>query len=63
MYNYRIYLKEKKEPIHEKTTLDLPIKITIGETLTYSGKYKVIDIVHHISEKEVFTDLYVEKID
>jgi hypothetical protein len=62
MYKYRIYLKEENETIHEELFLTLPTKICIGETVSYSEIFKVIDIIHYVSKNQEFiTDLICEK--
>lgn len=61
MKKYRIYLKGSEIPIHEQQYLELPINMSIGETLTYSGIYKIIDVIHHISDTILITDMHVEK--
>lgn len=64
MANYRIYKNDEKLTIHNELTIALSALISIGDTITYSGEYKVVDIVHHISSNpiECITDIHVKSI-
>lgn len=64
MANYRIYKIGEELTIHPELTIALTPSISIGDTITYSGVYRVVNIVHHISSNptECITDLHVETI-